>query len=517
LPQYHDMGLIGGVVQPIYYGGSCTLLAPAAFLQRPALWLETIARTRANVSGGPDFAYDLCVRRISAEERSGLDLSSWEIAFTGAERVRADTIERFSSAFADCGFRREAFFPCYGLAEATLMVSGGPRLSGPKTVYLNDAALGRNCAQETSPDNPASRTFVGCGECMPGQKVVIVNPQTRQQCSAGEVGEVWVQGPSVASGYFGQPEATLFAFDGHLAGSDEGPFLRTGDLGFFHGGQLFITGRLKDVIIIRGRNYYPEDIEHSVGSAHPAFRHGCCVAFSIEYDGSERLVVVQGLESRRADFDADAALRAIRRTIANEHELDVYAIVLVNAREIPKTSSGKTQRSTCRQRYLNGQFSIVAHWKANGEALGDLVGGDQQVPCPLNISAEQAEGWLIQRIATRLGLPMSQVRGTTPFLEFGMGSVDAVEIAADLERWLGRRISPTAVYNYPNIAALANWLAKSQHKDELPAIPDNGHISPSHRVPGQLFDDVRSMSDEDIERFIRHEMEMQDARKQATN
>ncbi len=306
LPLYHDMGLIGGVVQPIYCGGSCTLLAPAAFLQRPALWLETISRTRATVSGGPDFAYDLCVRKISPADREGLDLSSWQVAFTGAERIRAETIEQFTEAFAPCGFRREAFFPCYGLAEATLMVSGGPRQTAPTIIRVRADALARHQVQETSGNGSATRTLVGCGECLPGQKVVIVDPQTCHPRDEGEVGEIWVQGRSVASGYYGWPEATQTAFGGRLATTGEGPFLRTGDLGFLREGQLFVTGRLKDVIIIRGRNYYPEDIERSVERAHDAFRAGYCAAFSVDVEDRERLVVVQEIEPRRRDLDAEA-------------------------------------------------------------------------------------------------------------------------------------------------------------------------------------------------------------------
>ena len=240
---------------------AAALLAPVAFLQRPALWLETISKTQANVSGGPDFAYDLCVRKISAEERDGLDLSSWKVAFTGAERIRASTIERFVEAFGPCGFRREAFFPCYGLAEATLMVSGGPGKPRPPS-FASPPTPSRTIKFRTPPATvpprgPSSAAARGC----PGSTISIVDPEMRQRCADGTVGEICVQGPSVAKGYYEQAEATQAAFGGRLS-TGEGPLLRTGDLGFSRQGQLFVTGRLKDVIIIRGRNYYPEDIEH---------------------------------------------------------------------------------------------------------------------------------------------------------------------------------------------------------------------------------------------------------------
>ena len=506
LPLYHDMGLIGGVVQPIYCGGPCTHLAPASFLQRPALWLETISRIGGTVSGGPDFAYDLCARKISAEERQQLDLSTWEVAFTGAERVRAETIDHFCEVFGPCGFRREAFFPCYGLAEATLMVSGGPRLTRPVILRVEADALSRGQVQEVSHDENSEQAFVACGECMPGHKNLIVDPATRLACADGNVGEIWVQGPSVAGGYYGLPEATEVAFDGRLADTGEGPFLRTGDLGFLREGQLFVTGRLKDVIIVRGRNYYPEDIERVVERAHTAFRAGFCAAFSVNVDDWDRPVVVQEIEPRRRDLDLEEALAAVRRVVAAEHELEVHAVVLAKAGEIPKTSSGKTRRSACRERYRSGQMKILAQWQAN-----DQPGLDEAVTAtsPRSVTAAEVENWLRERIAARLQLPVGQVGATTPFLDFGMGSVDAVEITADLERWLGRRLSPTAIYNYPNIDALANWLASP------PLDPQPSTRLPEARIPvdeldsQRLLDDVRRMTEDEMQAFILQEMAKQ--------
>jgi acyl-CoA synthetase (AMP-forming)/AMP-acid ligase II/acyl carrier protein len=511
LPQYHDMGLIGGIIQPIYCGGSCTLLAPAAFLQRPALWLETISRTQATVSGGPDFAYGLCVRKISAEDRRDLDLSSWKVAFTGAERIRAETIEQFTAAFAGCGFRRESFFPCYGLAEATLMLSGGPRQTAPNIIHVQAGSLATNQIEDAAPGDSAVRTLVGCGECLPGQTIAIVDPQTRRRLGEAELGEIWGQGRSIAAGYYGCPEATRAAFGGTLI-NGEGPFLRTGDIGFLRGGRLFVTGRLKDLIILRGRNYFPEDIEHSVAGAHPTFRIGYTAAFSVDFDDRERLVVIQEIKPRERDLDAEAALWGIRRVIATEFELEVYAIVLVKAGEIPKTSSGKTQRSVCRERYLSGQLTVIAQWTANGEAAYDAkVGAEPDAAGTVQrvVAASEAENWLIRRIAASIRVPPAQIQVTTPFIEFGMSSMDAVEIAAELERWLGRRISPTATYNYPNIAALARWLANPEPEQESPARLHLGLSSPGNSLPVKLLDDVRNMTEEDIKAFILREMSKQ--------
>ncbi len=459
------------------------------------------------MSGGPDFGYDLCVRKISAAERDGLDLSNWKVAFTGAERIRASTIERFVEAFGPCGFRREAFFPCYGLAEATLMVSGGPRQTPPTVVRVSADALSRNQVQDAASNGSTSRTFVGCGQSLPGHTISIVDPQTRQRCADGTVGEICVQGPSVAKGYYEQAEATQAAFGGHLS-TGEGPVLRTGDLGFLRQGQLFVTGRLKDVIIIRGRNYYPEDIEHSLEGAHPAFRAGHCVAFSIEVEDRERLVVVQEVEPRRRDLDVEDALEAVRRAVAAQHELEVYAIVLAKAGAIPKTSSGKRRRSACRERYLSLQLEIVGQWKADSESRADEPRKALGI-LSRSAPAAEIEGWLIEWIAARLKVPPAQVRVSTPFLEFGLGSVDAVEMAAELEHRLGRRLSPTAVYNYPTIAAMARWLAAPPTAGDSPVQVFPARIAREDPPAEQILNDVRNMTEEDIKAFILQEMAKQ--------
>jgi acyl-CoA synthetase (AMP-forming)/AMP-acid ligase II/acyl carrier protein len=506
LPLYHDMGLIGGVIQPLYCGGSCTLLAPADFLQRPGLWLETISRIRATVSGGPDFAFDLCARKIRPEDRAGLDLSSWQIAFVGAERVRAQTLERFAAAFAPCGFRKTAFFPCYGLAEATLMVSGGPRQTGPMVVHVDGGALGRNQVAEVAPETAGARSLVGCGQNLPGQRLAIVDPQTACPCAEGAVGEIWVQGPSVAGGYYDQPEATRRAFAARLAPGGQGPFLRTGDFGFLRSGQLFVTGRLKDLIIIRGRNFYPEDIEHSAERAYEGLRAGHCAAFSVEQHNREWLVIIQEIEPRHRRLDAERALRAIRYTVAARHDLEVYAIVLVNAGTIPKTSSGKTRRSECRRRYMDGQLAILAEWTAELRDIDEDDAGGHLAPRGDAPRAAEIEAWLIERIATRMRLPREQVHADTPFLEFGMSSLSAVEIAADLERWLNRPLSPTAIYNYPTISALAGWLAGAG-EDVSPAFESPAAAWSAAEVdPQRLHEEVRRMSDEQVEAFITKEM-----------
>ena len=282
------MGLMGGILQPLYSGYPVTLIPHMMFLQRPFRWLQAISRFHATTSGGPNFAYDLCIRKIKPEQRELLDLSRWEVAFNGAEPVYHKTLDQFADYFAPCGFRREAFLPCYGLAEATLMVAGGPKARSPVIQNLMSSGLEQNQAIISPTKREDTRTLVSCGQNMSDQKIRIVNVETLMPCPADQIGEIWVSGPSVASGYWNKPSETEFTFGARLSNSEEGPFLRTGDLGFLHEGELYITGRLKDLIISDGNNHYPNDIERTVESSHPAIRPAGCAAFSINNSVGER-------------------------------------------------------------------------------------------------------------------------------------------------------------------------------------------------------------------------------------
>jgi 8-amino-7-oxononanoate synthase/acyl carrier protein len=371
LPLYHDMGLIGGILQPLYMGQPNTLLSPTHFLQKPVRWLQAVSQSGATISGGPNFAYDLCAEKVTAEQKRALDLSRWTLAFNGAEPVRAETIERFSRAFAECGFRREAFYPCYGLAEATLIVAGGFKQSEPVIRNFRASALEQHVAEPV--DGPAStasaasgtddvRALVGSGGNLLDQVIVIADPDTYERLPPNRVGEIWVSGPSVAQGYWRREEATHETFQGRLR-DGRGPFLRTGDLGFLSDGELFVTGRLKDLIIIHGVNYYPQDIEQAIDKAHPNVKQGSSAAFSVGDSGEERLVVVlETTRGRRLDFAEIIA--AVRRRIAADFELAVSAVVLLKTGSIPKTSSGKIQRHACQAGYLAGTLAALATWSA---------------------------------------------------------------------------------------------------------------------------------------------------------
>ncbi|MEW6735629.1 MAG: MupA/Atu3671 family FMN-dependent luciferase-like monooxygenase, partial [Acidobacteriota bacterium] len=457
LPTYHDMGLIGGVLQPLYGGFPVTLMSPIAFLQRPLRWLQTISRTRATTSGGPNFAYDLCVRKISAAERDSLDLSSWELAFNGAEPVRYDTMQRFAEAFAPCGFRKEAFYPCYGLAEATLMVSGGLKSALPKTENVDIAALEHNRVVYHTSKNSNTKILIGCGRALPDQEILIVDRESLTRCQPDRVGEIWVSSPSVAIGYWQRDSQTLQTFQAYLADTGEGPFLRTGDLGFLKDGELFITGRVKDVILIRGRNHYPQDIELTVEQSSSAVRPGCSAAFSIEVDGEEKLVIVVEVD-KRLPVDTELTMRAIRQAISQHHELQVYTIALLKAGSIPKTSSGKIQRHACRLGFLNQGLEIVASsvWQECYETSETSLNREMLLSRSMVERQALLANYLQEKAASLLRTTPSNLDLSHPLS--GLDSLMAIELKNRLESDLEINLSATDFLEGSSIIELANRL-----------------------------------------------------------
>ncbi|HWF12551.1 MAG TPA: SDR family NAD(P)-dependent oxidoreductase [Candidatus Acidoferrales bacterium] len=361
LPHFHDMGLIGGLLQPVYAGGEMIVMPPSTFLQRPIRWLNAVTRYKATTMVAPNFAYDLCVEKISAEQSESLDLGSVKVALCGAEPVRPDTLVQFSKAFVPCGFRQESFRPAYGLAEATLIVSGHSDGGAPFAPALQAEELRRNHVIPAEVGSVGSRTLVGCGGIAPGLNVKIIDPETRVICAKDRVGEIWVSGPSVALGYWHRDAETAETFGAHLA-TGEGPFLRTGDLGFLDQGKLFVAGRLKDLIIIRGSNHYPQDLEHTVERSHRALRPTCGAAFSVDVEGAERLVIVQEVNDRATASNEDI-VAAIRQALAEADEVHPDAVVLIEPRTISRTSSGKIQRYACREAFIGGTLEVVHEWR----------------------------------------------------------------------------------------------------------------------------------------------------------
>ena len=498
LPPYHDMGLIGGMLQTMYAGGGSTLMLPIDFLHQPQRWLEAISKTGAIISGGPDFAYDLCVRKVRPEHREGLDLSNWEVAYIGAEPIRSETIDRFTEAFEPCGFRREAFLPCYGLAEATLMVSAGPKRKPPVFVRVLAEWLESNRVRLANGEANA-RTLVGSGGQQSGQKIVIVDPTTRRTCPADKVGEIWVIGPSVAQGYFNSEELTESTFLARCDDTGEGPFLRTGDLGFLHDGELFVTGRIKDLLIIRGRNFYPQDIECTAQRSHPRFRSDGTAAFSVELGGQENLVVVQEVARYRRELDADELIGAIRQAVASDHDIDVFAVVLLKPRGVPRTSSGKIQRLACRDEFLAERLETVARWI--GEPTMETVYSFESQSTPR--TAEEIEEQLIKLLSDRLGFPSERFDIHKPFASFGISSVQVVALTSELEKWLGRPLSPTFFYNYSTIAALSQHLADEKITAKS---AETGESSPGEDLTAKVVEEVEQLSEEEMKKLISQEI-----------
>lgn len=360
LPTFHDMGLIYGVIQPLYKGFLCYMMAPASFVERPLRWLQALSDKKATHSAAPNFAYDLCVRKIPPEKRATLDLSHWRMTLNGSEPVRAEVLKKFAEAFQVSGFNATALCPGYGLAEATLVVTA-VSYDSPSYFYPVQAnALEKNKIVGATETDTNVQTLVGCGWTTIDTQIVIVNPETLKSCSPEIVGEIWVSGSTIAQGYWEKPQETQETFQAYLADTGAGPFLRTGDLGFIKDGELFITGRLKEIILIRGRNNYPQDIEYTVQNSHPALRPSCGAAFTVENKGEEKLVVVQEVERTwLRKVDIDEVKRAIRKAVVQEYDLQVYAIALIRTGSLPKTSSGKIQRRGCRAKFLEGSLEIL--------------------------------------------------------------------------------------------------------------------------------------------------------------
>jgi thioester reductase-like protein len=485
LPLFHDMGLIGNVLQPVYLGFPCVIMPPEAFIQKPIRLLQAISRYKATTSGGPNFAYELCASKITPQERESLDLSSWDVAFTGAEPVRATTIEKFTSVFADCGFRKEAFYPCYGMAESTLFISGGIKTESPVVYSIKKDALQENCVVKVEPESIEAQSVTGCGKAWSDGKILIVSPKSQTQCHQGQVGEIWVSSPSVAQGYWNRTEETEKTFRAYLADSKEGPFLRTGDLGFLDNGELFITGRSKDLIIIRGRNHYPQDIEQTVEKCHEALRLGAGAAFSVTIAEEEKLVIVQEVErTYLRNLNANPIFESICRAVSEEYDIQVYAIALIKTASIPKTSSGKIQRYSCREHFLAGTLDVAADWSLNPKNKSDFLKLEQDIETLKKelrfhsqkssspsktfdrqskvkktvLSLEAIQSWLTFQLGRYLNLESKQIDLNKSFNDYGFDSLQSMNLLGELENFLGCPINPSLIWECETIQKFSQYL-----------------------------------------------------------
>ncbi|MFD9043271.1 condensation domain-containing protein [Streptomyces bottropensis] len=474
LPPYHDMGLIGGILQPLYAGFPCTLMSPMAFLRQPLRWLAAVSRHRATVSAAPDFAYLECVRRIGEEDRRTLDLSSWEQAMTGAEPVRAETLELFSRTFAPNGFRSSSFHPCYGMAETTLFVTGGSSRPEhePVVLELDRRALELGLATEATAVAPVDGTqaadgtegpgttrtptagldsvvrLTACGTPQSEDLVVVVDTEGGEPCAPGRVGEIWVSGPTVTSGYWGRPEQSRRDFGARLATYPEREFLRTGDLGFLLDGRLFVTGRLKDVMIVRGRNHYPQDFERTAELAHPMIQPTRSAAFSVDRNGTEQVVIVHEVARGFRSEQAQEVIEAVARAVASEHGPAPYEVVLVRRGVVPRTTSGKVRRGTCRDLWLAGELPSLAR----GGPGGPIDGADHRDEKPGDLPVAAV-------VAAALDRPAGELPADVPLVALGLDSLGAVRLAEGLRREFGDSVPHTDLLDDMTLRRLGEWAA----------------------------------------------------------
>jgi len=456
IPVYHDMGLIYGLLLPLYFGFPIYSLLPAAVLQQPVRWLQAMSRFRGSHSAAPNFAFELCVQRVSQAAKASLDLSAWQVCVNGAETVRPQTLQRFAEAFSCSGVRPDVIRPGYGLAECTLKVTCVAVGQAAKYIRLDADACERSRVVQLTAgaDSPTARTFQSCGWTHIDADIRIVDPSTGQECDGDVIGEIWVRSASVTQGYWNQPEASAATMQARLA-TGQGPFLRTGDLGFIVDRELYVAGRLKDLIIIRGRNLYPQDIEATVEAAHPAVRLGRCCAFAVELDDGEGLVLVAEVERiERHGFNAEEAFAKIQEAIAQQHQVQLHDAVFVRTATFPLTSSGKVQRQAARQEYHAGTLEVIARMRAESRTASAMP-TDQHHARYIAL-----QKWLTDFISARLRIPPEKVAGKRSFTALGLDSLALLEMTGALEEQLARTLPDTIVLTYPDIDQLSRFLAE---------------------------------------------------------
>jgi len=450
LPIFHDMGLIGGVLQAAYLGVLNVGMPPMAFLKNPLNWLKAIEKYKGTTGGGPNFSFDYCIQKTTEEERAALDLSSIKTFYCGAEPVRKPTMESFPEAFKKSGASPIQMYPVYGMAETTLIVSGGYQHVAPKYLKIDATALQENKVLPANTNSAKTVELVGCGHSWMETKIEIVDPATFERRAENEVGEIWVSGPTVAKGYWNKKEENQRTFRAKIKGSGEGHFLRTGDLGFLHENELYITGRLKDLIIIRGVNFYPNDIELTVQSANDSLKQNSGAAIPITINGEEKLVVIQELErAAMRNVDHNKIINSIRTAISEEHELDVYGIALIRTGSIPMTSSGKIQRRLTKYGYLNKELNVVAAWKQE-EPSETLQSEKREEPTIENIKA-----WLTNWIVRNQHFQAEEIDSDKNIMSYGIDSLAAVTLESEISQQFGFQWHVSSFMLNPTINKLA--------------------------------------------------------------
>ena len=473
MPMFHDMGLIGGVLQPLFVGFPSILMSPTTFLSDPSTWLQAITTYRGTSSGGPNFAYEHCLHNVSESQKRTLDLSSWKIAYNGSEPVRASTLECFSTGFRDCGFRRNAFFPCYGLAEATLFVSGGPPLRNACVANLDAISLESHQVRDVDHED-SSRVVanVSCGTVGNDLDVRVVNPITKHESADTMIGELWIHGSSIAAGYWGKDEESREAFHARLANDDRAWF-RSGDYGFARNGEIHVTGRLKDLMIIRGRNLYPQDIEQLVARHLNFINANTCAAFSLQKDGDENVIVVAegtremarwkgdlSAEAASAQNELEKAVERLRSDVGDQFDVTLNEIVFVRPTTFPRTSSGKVQRHACRTGYQTETLNVI-HVCSSIKSV-HLLQPVAAMNLPTNVHSNAFESVVTQcklLLAKELNLPVQRIDSCRSYASHGMDSIRMATFALTVQEMFSRPMSIDILQTYPTLNELGRYLA----------------------------------------------------------
>lgn len=468
LPPYHDMGLIGGILQPLYTGFPIYLMSPNDFIESPVKWLQTISQLQVTISGGPNFAYDLCTKKITDDQLSSLDLSSWRVAFTGAEQIQAPVIERFSRKFSLCGFKFESFLPCYGLAESTLYVTGGHLKDSSKILYVDRETLKKDELSVNEPGTPQTLPLVSCGVSYTGQSILIVDPESSLKCSRGKVGEICVRSESVAKGYYGQENVMPFFVD-NTDSENDGAFYKTGDLGFIHNDELYITGRLKDLIIVRGQNYYPSDIEFTIEALDKAFISAGCAAFAVTTETTERLIIVQELSRQYRQNNTEPLANKIREELSSQFGIQAYSIIFIRQGSLPKTSSGKIMRSVCKELYESDQLRIVENHVKQETDISPINFTNHSLTREefrsMNYTAQQEYvGERLHYLLIQSGVRSVGSELSFPLVSLGLDSIQMISFRSHIENEFGVGLDMETLFSQTlSINELINKILLSEH------------------------------------------------------
>lgn len=513
LPPYHITGLFLGIIFPIIAGIPTIFLSPLEFLESPLRWLKAISINRATLTGSPIFGLDLCIRKIPPEERSNLDLSSLKMTLVGSEAIRSDVLDQFAEYFKPCGFKRQSFYPGYGLTETTGYLSSVPVPDPYVVKHFFTSGLEENRVLPAPEKDQNARALVGHGKLLPDTKVLIVNPETLTPCPSDQIGEIWVSGPCVAQGYWNRPQENQETFQAYLEDTKEGPFLRTGDLGFFLDGELFITGRSKDMILVRGVNYYPEDIEKTLENVHPNIRTQSSAAFAVEIGGEEKLVIVQEIDPL-SDAEMDQIIDKIRESVSLHHKLHTYAVSLVKRESIPRTVTRKIQRQACRQAFLTNKLEVLrSHvFEQDPSQIEErkFLPAEMSRADFLNLEPqkqkEKLQAYLQNLVAFVLKVSSKQIDFSKPIITLGLDSLMAMELKNRVEKLLEIPLPMVLFLRGPNVLQMTHVLLKQMentHEENIESVKIPRNLKKiNYQKAKALFPKLDELSDRQVDTVL---------------